>query len=574
MEIHPANVRDSTVERARTTTFPRTITMRSLSITHHSFLKLTTLRRLLTLVMLTALVHAASSAQALATITVIDGFTEVADPNPWLASSGRPPNYSGLDGLDLRLDLPFSNPIPPNTNGVTFPKAYHETGLDPNVLGGTRRSELTITASSPTQPQFGQARINILTMGTGIFDYTTGPTVQGNTSLKYALLLPTGAATGTMYVSFKSYDMETDSPLIVRMSLDDSGGGVGQIERTLGFPIDPTFGDLPYDLELPLGLSEFAGIDFSGPLALSFTFFGNMADDFALEQIWLETTNGSTVPEPSTWALGLMGLASLAGFRLMRQRGRKKPSTRSRLSVRTLAAQPLKALLLAVVAFTAIFATETNVSAALLSDLLGGDDITVGPLRFFNFGGYSSVRTPSGSGINPANISVVPDGAPPAGELGLLFQTPTMVVTPGQTLDTRFFFDVEYVGDGLITDNTLRFTASQLNDGMAYAIETVTDPTDDNNATATLATKMVIVSNDFNQVVDHRDFTRGSYIIHVEKDIALFGGEGGVAAISDFSQTFSFGHTVPEPSTWGMFGLGLAGLVGWGWRRSRRKASI
>jgi hypothetical protein len=548
--------------------------MRPFSTTCYSFLKLATVRRLLTILMLTGLVHAASSAQAVAIITVIDDFTEVASPSPWLASSGQPPNYNGLDGLDLRLDLPFSNPIPPNPNGVTFPKAYDESGLNTaNVLGGTRRSEFTITASSPPQPQFGQARINVLPAGTGIFDYTTGPTVVGNTSLIYNGLLPDGASTGTMFVRFNSYDMETDSPLTVRMSLDDGGGGTGQIERTLAFPIDPIGGDLPVDVPLPLGLGEFAGVDFSGSLKLSFTFFGNMADDFALEQITLESTsNGPSVPEPSTWALGMIGLASLAGYGLMRHRRRNKPQATSQGESRSVNQGGIfKKLSFIVLALAAVLASESNASAVLLSDLLSGGDITVGPLRFYNFGGYSSEKTPSGSGINPANISVVPDPSPPAGELGLLFHTPTMAVTPGQTLDTRFFFDVEYVGEGLITDNSLRFTASQVNDGMAYVIETVTDPDDEDNETATLATKMVIVSSDFNQVVDHRDFTRGSQIIHIEKDVALFGGEAGAAAISDFSQTFSFeGSHVPEPSTWALFGLGLVGLTGWGWRRSRR----
>jgi hypothetical protein len=29
----------------------------------------------------------------------------------------------------------------------------------------------------------------------------------------------------------------------------------------------------------------------------------------------------------------------------------------------------------------------------------------------------------------------------------------------------------------------------------------------------------------------------------------------------------------PEPSTWAMFGLGLVGLTGWGWRRRRQRAA-
>jgi hypothetical protein len=255
------------------------------------------------------------------TITMIDDFTVVESPNsPWLAAS--PNNYNAMAGLNLRPDLPYTSPIPGNP---AVSQGYDESGLSTvHVLGGSRQSVLTVTQSNPPEPEFEIADINLVPSGAGTFSFETGLTAIANTSLTYNGVLPAGADSGTAVVRFTAYDKETASPLLVRLALDDGSGGTGQIDRTLNVEVNPITGDPPFDLTLPLGLGEFAGVNFSNSLKLTFTFFGNMADDFDIDQIFLATDPPTEAPEPSTWAMSAAALVGMVGYGTLRSRRRRR----------------------------------------------------------------------------------------------------------------------------------------------------------------------------------------------------------------------------------------------------------
>ena len=217
----------------------------------------------------------------------------------------------------------------------------------------------------------------------------------------------------------------------------------------------------------------------------------------------------------------------------------------------------------------------------LLSQLLGPSpevpEIVIGNKRFFNFRAYSSV------GDNPVNeadilVSVHPD--PPAGEVGLLFRSESFSVIDGETQDTHFEFDVQMIGPGWLSDNTLDFVAMAIGPGAeAGIIETVMDDFDFG-----LASKQVMVTGDgINIISDHQDFPPpGASLIHVAKDVRLMvreeNGETGIPAsvgqsfaeISSFSQTFSM-YMAPEPESLGLSLTGLMCLLGVRTARRRRR---
>ena len=208
--------------------------------------------------------------------------------------------------------------------------------------------------------------------------------------------------------------------------------------------------------------------------------------------------------------------------------------------------------IMVVLAMSPSWAAAVPTASLTVNDLLQGGTIQVGDKLFYGFHDYVSNGLYGAASVDPASISVSPliEGD----ELGLYFASANFFVTSGQEQDTHFEFFVKVLDESkLISDNTLQMTASVTGPGRVSIAEVVNE-NDDNGVT--LANKLVYALSDSGNQYDHKDFLHPASIIQVSKDIALVGGNGGQAFMSDFSQTFS---QTPEPATLTLLALG--GLV-------------
>ncbi|MGA2882085.1 MAG: hypothetical protein ABSG13_24290 [Bryobacteraceae bacterium] len=174
-----------------------------------------------------------------------------------------------------------------------------------------------------------------------------------------------------------------------------------------------------------------------------------------------------------------------------------------------------------------------------------GFSCTLGDLTFDDF---AYIPAASGGAVAPpdAGVTVTPVTTGPTGfttDTGLLF-TAAWLASSGQTVDSSISYDVSTSNPGGITDLALVIVGGSLGTGSASVAETAAIPPAPPSEFLDTA-----FSSGFNSATDAVTFPPAGSL-SLTKDIALVGGTGGSAHVSDVYNLFSQGtnSTVPEPS--------------------------
>lgn len=181
-----------------------------------------------------------------------------------------------------------------------------------------------------------------------------------------------------------------------------------------------------------------------------------------------------------------------------------------------------------------------------------GQGYLVGDKLFSDFTWLDS----SQGGANPPrpeaiNVQGVLVHYPHGSEHGLRF-TGFWAATGGQLVDTLITFNVTATGNDHIIDNTLWMPNG---DGSAGGLAAITETAYDGQGGALpgldqfgreVIGKFVFASDDAQRRLHHVEYYSAHETLQIRKDIGVNGGGTGVAAISEFFQTFS---QVPEPSS-------------------------
>ena len=207
--------------------------------------------------------------------------------------------------------------------------------------------------------------------------------------------------------------------------------------------------------------------------------------------------------------------------------------------------------------------------AAMLGDLFGGDDMTVGDKLFSDWELINFTDSANPGNTNYNLIEVNPLADQPLNP-GLEFVSAgILTVSDMELMDLYFSFTVTSLSSNLIKDNSLEITDYDFGEnnfgGLIYIEEHVYDVADN-----LLAFKIAQIDNllGIDDPYDWAEFVP-QQSIYVEKNIMLSGDWlGDTVSLNSFEQHFS---QTPEPATILLVSTGLLGI---GALRKKRKAKL
>jgi hypothetical protein len=205
---------------------------------------------------------------------------------------------------------------------------------------------------------------------------------------------------------------------------------------------------------------------------------------------------------------------------------------------------------------------------SLASLLMPGATLTSGKMVFSEFQiTQNIILSGAGAGgmwVNPAAVFVNPTTDPQGNDA--ISIVGGFIVSNGQTADFAFNYRVTTNNMDPITDLHAGMVGSAIGGAGNFALlaEVVVGTVDD-----------LLIGIGFTPVPIPNsaklDLTTPAVSIQVAKDLFASSTAGGLTFVSDITQGFSK-VVIPEPSSIALMGIGVLGLLGFGWRRRQARA--